>query len=258
MVNKARLASGLAGLGAGAAGLEKLTIQYRYGKMKTGQVEVLFNPSTISTSRSVAYREKSVANTSAAGYFDIKQKFVGVQASTLSIELFFDTYESRSDAAPRQVAAALLMPVQPFQSADATDVRAYTREIVKLALPEKELPRPPICQLKWGGSEAIFTGVMTQVDERYTMFLANGTPVRATLSCSFVEYRTESHTRINELHSADVAKTRQVRRNDTLQSIAAEEYNDPSLWRLIARANGIVNPRELAPGMILAIPKLRP
>jgi nucleoid-associated protein YgaU len=55
-----------------------------------------------------------------------------------------------------------------------------------------------------------------------------------------------------------VAKTRQVRHNDTLHSIAAEEYRDPALWRHIARANGIVNPRDLKPGTVLTIPRLRP
>jgi nucleoid-associated protein YgaU len=49
-----------------------------------------------------------------------------------------------------------------------------------------------------------------------------------------------------------------VRRNDTLHSIAAEEYRDPALWRHIAKANGIVNPRDLKPGTVLTIPRLRP
>jgi nucleoid-associated protein YgaU len=258
MTNKARVASELFGLGAGG-GLEKLTIHYKYGKKKTGKAEALFNPSEISTSRSVNYRQKLAASKGGAGYFDIKQKFLAVEAATLSIELFFDTYESRSEAATwKRAASSSIAPTNPFQSGDATDVREYTQKIVNLALPDTELHRPPVCTLKWGEYETIFVGVMTQVDERYTMFLANGTPVRATLSCSFVEYRTEAHLKASELHSADVAKTHQVRRGDTLQSIAAEEYNDPSLWRLIARANGIVNPRELRPGALLAIPKLRP
>ena len=52
-------------------------------------------------------------------------------------------------------------------------------------------------------------------------------------------------------------KSRQVRRGDTLQSLAAEEYGDPRQWRHIAVANGIVNPRDLRPGTVLTIPKLR-
>ncbi|NEO96437.1 MAG: LysM peptidoglycan-binding domain-containing protein, partial [Moorea sp. SIO3G5] len=35
-----------------------------------------------------------------------------------------------------------------------------------------------------------------------------------------------------------------------------EEYNDPSVWREIAKANGINNPRHLTPGQVLTIPVL--
>jgi nucleoid-associated protein YgaU len=59
-----------------------------------------------------------------------------------------------------------------------------------------------------------------------------------------------------ELHSADVAKRRIVRRGDTLSSIAIEQYNDVTQWRAIAIANDIDNPRALTPGQVLVIPKL--
>jgi nucleoid-associated protein YgaU len=100
--------------------------------------------------------------------------------------------------------------------------------------------------------------VLTRLGQRFTMFLGDGTPVRATLSCEFVESGTEARSRAGELHSADIDKARVVRRDDTLQSIAAEEYDDPARWRPIAKANGIVNPRTLAPGTTLIIPRLAP
>lgn len=258
MANTAGIASELFGLGAGGGGLEKLTIQYRYGKMKTGKVEALFNPNEISISRSVRWQQKKVASQGGSGqYYNKQQEFREVEAATLSIELFFDTYESRDRMSWKRAATTLLAPTNPFQKSDASDVRACTDAIAKLAEVDRELHRPPICHLGWGTFD-IFYGVLTEVNQRFTMFLADGTPVRATLSCSFVEFHTEAHFKARELHSADVAKTRVVRCNDTLQSIAAEEYNDPSLWRLIARANGIVNPRDLRPGTLLAIPRLRP
>jgi nucleoid-associated protein YgaU len=140
---------------------------------------------------------------------------------------------------------------------DATDVRRHTDRIAALAEVDRDLHRPPICRLEWGTFD-IFTGVLTSVQQTFTLFLEDGTPVRATLSCSFAEATRAARSSARELHSADVTKTRQVRRTDTLHSLAAEEYNDPSLWRHIARANGIVNPRELMPGTVLTIPKLRP
>ena len=51
--------------------------------------------------------------------------------------------------------------------------------------------------------------------------------------------------------------THVVKRGETLSSIAAEEYNDPTLWRSIAETNGINNPRRVAPGDVLAIPPVQ-
>jgi hypothetical protein len=42
----------------------------------------------------------------------------------------------------------------------------------------------------------------------------------------------------------------------SLWQIAAEKYGDPSLWRLIARANEIDNPSQIPAGAILRIPPL--
>ena len=263
MVNKAKLASDLVGLGNGGGTLEKLTITYKYDKKGFKDkdhepIVALFNPAEINISRSVSYEQKRVANSSDSGYFDIVQKLKAVEAATLSIDLFFDTYEARGDVGSwKRAAASMIAPTNPFQTGDATDVTDLTDEVAKLAVPHKEIHRPPLCHLHWGSFD-IFTGVLTSLDQRFTMFLEDGTPVRATLSCSFVEYRTVAHRRAGELHSADVAKTRTVRRNDTLQSIAAEQYDDPGLWRVIARANKITNPRRLVPGTVLMIPKLRP
>ncbi|WP_421658669.1 contractile injection system protein, VgrG/Pvc8 family [Leptothermofonsia sp. ETS-13] len=41
-------------------------------------------------------------------------------------------------------------------------------------------------------------------------------------------------------------------------SIAAEEFDDPAQWRLIAKANQMDNPRQIAPGQRLTVPPFRP
>jgi nucleoid-associated protein YgaU len=257
-INKAQLASELVGLGPGGGGLEKLAIRYTDGRGKPHKVEALFNPSEISITRSVTYVQKRPASKGAAHYFGIEQELTDIGAATLSIELFFDTYESRSDAGTwRRAASALLPPANPFQTGDATDVRYLTGKVAELALPDRELHYPPRCNLSWGRFD-IFDGVLIHLDQRFTMFLNDGTPVRATLSCTFAEHTVDPYLKGGEQYSADVTKTRVVRRNDSLQSIAAEEYGDPSLWRLIARANGIVNPRDPAPGTVLMIPQRGP
>ena len=109
----------------------------------------------------------------------------------------------------------------------------------------------------WWGRFDVFQGVLTDLSQTFTMFLENGMPVRATLSCTFLEVVPQAQVRVAELHSADVPRTRRVARGDTLASIAAQEYGDPALWREIARANGVVNPLRLRPGDVLVVPRLR-
>lgn len=223
--------SKLASLGAAAlsGGLQKLQITYeRHRGGPGGPIVALFNPQEINRSRTVSWaQDNALVESRAPSASEMVQRFQSVSPRTLSLDLFFDTYEA------------------------GRNVTRHTRQVGRLAKIDSDLHRPPLCHLDWGRFH-VFDGVITQIDERFSLFLPDGTPVRATLSCTFVEGK-----RALELHSSDVVKTRVVKRHDTLQSIAAEEYNDPSLWRTIAKANRIINPRAIPLGTVLTIPKLR-
>ncbi|MGO4372923.1 LysM peptidoglycan-binding domain-containing protein, partial [Paenibacillus sp. MCAF20] len=93
--------------------------------------------------------------------------------------------------------------------------------------------------------------------QRYTMFLESGVPVRATLGLSMKSSQTmkEQYQEIPR-QSADRTKLKTIKLGDQLWSIAADEYEDPGAWRHIAEANGIDNPRLLAAGKSLTIPRL--
>lgn len=246
-------ASELLGLAAGGGELHKLTILYEQHSAQKGSIQALFNPSEISLSKTATWERQRSVGLGTATTDDIDQEFRSVEAETFSIELFFDSYESRSGGVSWQLPG--------ISASSGTDVRRYTDPIAALLEVNTELHRPPLCQLLWGTFD-IFTGVLTSLDTKFTLFLQDGTPVRATLTCNFIEATVQTVGGLTglgrELHSADVARTRQLRRDDTLHSLAAEEYGDPSLWRAIATANGIVNPRVLAPGTVLTIPKLQP
>lgn len=197
------------------------------------EVEVLFNPNKVTLTKTAKWGLVPTAERDAP-----TSQFTYGEPATLNLELFFDTYET------------------------GENVLDYTREIFYLATVEKhgELHRPPLCQLHWGVySFEDFQWVLTSYTQNLSLFLSDGTPVRATVTCAFRQWRSdEVEEKILKKQSPDVAKTRVVRRGETLSSIAAEEYNDPALWRPIAQANGIDNPRKIAPGITLAIPVLDP
>jgi nucleoid-associated protein YgaU len=245
----------------GTAALEKLTIWYQVkaGPLKKGSyktIQALFNPSQLRYDNRAEWRATGTIAQSVAGGFQ-RMEFQATPPATLNVDLFFDTYEG----APETGTGSLRTAPTPDNSSSAgtpsfVNVKRYTQEVAKLAHVQSELHRPPVCRLQWGKT-VLFEGVLTQLQQDFTFFMPDGTPVRATLSCTFTAYRTfdQAVTEV-ELHSADVAKRRIVSRGDTLDSIAIEEYGDGTRWRAIASENEIDNPRALAPGQVLVIPKL--
>lgn len=207
-------------------------------------IEVLFNPNTYSISKSVSW---SVATGAGQGASQTDRRknapalqFGGGQNRTLSLELFFDTTEETADA--------------------KKDVRNLTNKIVKLTRIVRDLDpqRPPVCVVSWGketppGSDFPFTGVVSQLTQRFNLFMADGRPVRANLTVALTEYLDPTK---DELENDPEFTTRLVKRGDTLSSIAGQVYRDPTNWRIIAEANGLDDARGIAVGVRLNIPKL--
>jgi nucleoid-associated protein YgaU len=57
-------------------------------------------------------------------------------------------------------------------------------------------------------------------------------------------------------HTPEVHAVHRVVRGETLDRIAAAHYADSTRWRLIAEANAVVDPLEVAAGTLLVIPEL--
>jgi hypothetical protein len=189
-------------------------------------ISVLFNPTQYSIDKANQIAEAAIPGLPAP----ILQ-FVHGGTRTLSMELFFDTYEERKD------------------------VRDHTNKIYRLLEIDGPTHAPPICQVSWGNFN--FRGVLDKVSGKFTLFLANGTPVRATLSVSFKEYiPVDVLIKEHPTESADHAKTRVVKSGDRIDLIAADEYGDAQQWRPIAEANHLEDPMQLLPGAKLVIPPL--
>lgn len=207
-------------LGGSSGALEKARIEVK-GR---DAITVLFNPSEYRLNKGNQISEQETPGLAAP----ILQ-YVGGRARTLALDLFFDTFEAR------------------------TDVSVYTDQIYALLEIDRDVP--PLCTFCWG--RLTFTGVLETVDGRFTLFLADGKPARATLSISIKEaVDVTKAVRKTPTASVDRRKTRLVKGGDTLNTIAAEAYGDPGQWRPIAHANGITDPLSLRPGQNLILPPL--
>ncbi|UKS25283.1 peptidoglycan-binding protein [Paenibacillus sp. HWE-109] len=205
--------------------LKKAVIIVDKGNSKE-TVPVLFNPGEYTLDTRNSYSWKTVPGLS----MPIGQ-FVSGGTTTLSMDFYFDTYEK------------------------GTDVRNYTKKISGLLDVEKELHAPPICRFVWGSLD--FKGVVEKVTQQFTMFLDTGVPVRAKLNVVFRSW----HSKKEQLqtiprHSADRTKQKMLKQGDQLWMLAAHEYEDPSLWREIAKANHIDNPLKVVTGRRISVPRL--
>lgn len=220
-----------------------------------GEILALFNPNQLRYENRAEWRTTAAAAQSIAAGFQ-RMEFQSAPPRTLTVDLFFDTYEGSVQSVAGNVFDRTL-PDNPLLPGEinALDVTAITSRVEALTRVASELHRPPVCRLAWG-VHTLFQGVLTQLHQDLTFFMADGTPVRATLGCTFMAYQTFDQARAAELHSADVAKRRVVRRGDTLASIAVEQYGDASRWRAIATGNDIDDPRAIKPGDVLVIPKV--
>ena len=81
--------------------------------------------------------------------------------------------------------------------------------------------------------------------------------MRAIARCTFKEFSPkEEQLHESPRHSPDRTKRRVFKQGDTLSGLAGREYDDPTQWRMIADANGILDPLSVEPGTELRIPPL--
>lgn len=159
-------------------------------------------------------------------------QFVRGNAEKLTVEALVDTSDTLEDVRER-----------------------YVNKIRGLLNIKGELHAPPIVRFVWSRQE--FKGVIESLNITYVLFTPEGVPLRAKLSLTLKEYRpVEIQVKSQPKTSPDLEKNWVVRRSDTLSGIAAAVYRDASVWREIAKANQIQDPRKLAPGLVLTLPRL--
>jgi nucleoid-associated protein YgaU len=145
---------------------------------------------------------------------------------------------------------------EPVNGTVLDDVRQLTNKMAALTQKPDGQQQPPAVTVSWGadpppGSDFPFTGVVTRLTQNFKLFSRDGKPLRADLTVELTEFfdpETKQKPRA-ELTSL------LVKQGDTLSGIAATNYRDPGRWREIAEANNLDDPRKLAPGLRLSIPK---
>jgi nucleoid-associated protein YgaU len=205
-------------------------------KWPQGGIEVCFNPKEYSLEKSVQWKsEKALSDAP-------QPEFTDPQAMTMSVTLQFDTYEERVSVREK-----------------------YTKYFERLAMMRQALPKkpsktdkekakPPVIIFVWG--KFTFKGVVDSVSQKYTMFLSDGTPVRAEVG---LKIRNVTDSEFGDEKGAAKAqgagRSYTVKEGDRLDLIAATELKDASRWPEIASLNKINDPiNGLKSGQTLELP----
>jgi LysM repeat protein len=194
--------------------------------LTTDQFSVMFNPEEYSLNK-----DNNFASQAIPGLGSPILQFVNGGLRTLDMELFFDTTD------------------------DQTDVRDQTNLITNLLIIDSNLHAPPPLEVNWGTLS--FSCVLAKASQKFLKFLPSGAPCRARLTVTFNEnLDAASQVTAANLQTADFTKVHVTKAGDTLWSIAGQLYEDARLWRPIAIANGLADPRSIVPGQELQIPSL--
>ncbi len=204
-------------------------------------VEVLFNPSEYQIASAASYASHTVP-----GLNNNIVQFVSGQNDRLSLTLHLDTYTKTAES-------PTAIDFGPKKKPE--NVGIYVKKIMQMLNVVGALHAPPRATFAWGKLK--FNGVVESINHTYTMFTEGGIPVRARLDISMRQVSDSGKDeRVTPLESPDRTKRRVLIKNAQLWQMAATEYGDPALWREIARANSIDNPRRPPAGRTLTVPAL--
>jgi hypothetical protein len=197
-----------------------------------------FNPKELTFSKSNNWKQNNSPKENSPAI-----EFTGGGASSLKLQLYFDTYADE-EATEKDV-----------RKAYTNIIYAWTFVDPKLQNTKSKKGRPPSVRFEWGSS--IFDGVISSISQRLTLFLpGDGTPVRAVVDLTLTQIKDELYRPKQNPTSGGIGGERVhvVHEGDTLPWIAYQQYNDPTAWRPIADANGLTQVRRLVPGTVLMIP----
>jgi nucleoid-associated protein YgaU len=170
---------------------------------------------------------------------------------------------------PRKLSLQLLFDSTDSDSLDVSDVTAKLFKMMEAQASlgsgkGKNSGRPPMVTFVWG-STVTFKAVADNLSVQYTLFRADGTPVRAQAQLSLIQAdkamdkssgKGKSKPQNPTTRAQPGLGSHTVRDGDSLASIAFAHYRDPTRWRAIAEANGIDDPLRLKRGTVLSIPSI--
>ncbi len=184
----------------------------------------MFNPEQYSESETQHFNDDQAIGTSGS-----QSRYSHTEAKVYNFELLIDGTGASGDKREIMAEITALKLITGFNGAQHTS-------------------RPLI--VAWGS--LISTCVVTRMNIMFTLFRANGIPLRAKVSIQFRETRPITQILLEmALLSPDLTHHRIVQEGEKLPILCYQVYETPQYYLEVARANGLTNFRRLRAGMEL-------
>lgn len=196
-----------------------------------GSVEFQFNPKEVTLAKSAKWKRDAERNAKKSA----APQFQGAEPCKLSLEMFLDATGTHDGSVVATVEKLFDCCVPT--AASQTDNKAV----------------PPLVTFVWG-SITSFPAFISSVSAKYTLFSADGTPIRAICTVQLEEMPGENGKQNPTSGSLAVRRVHTVIVGDSLASVAYATYGDPTLWRALADFNDIDDPLRVPIGTVLLLP----
>jgi hypothetical protein len=201
-------------------------------------VKVQFNPETLKLSFANQIQTPNDQKSGTAG-----KQYVGKGTTKLNFQIWFDVTAAEEEEHRVDDVRRLTQEVSYFME---------PKELVEGGDPTKFVP--PCVRFRWG--TFMFDGIIESLEESIEFFSVEGKPQRASISLSLSQQKIirqafKGTGRVPGLPPVPgMTPLTQAAAGSTLQALASMVGRGGD-WQRIAEANGIENPRHLAPGQLI-------
>lgn len=206
---------------------------------KAKTVQVQFNPESLK----VNFSNQNSGGDQRGGS---AKQFIGAGTTKLSFELWFDVTGPLPEKLPEGV------------DANVDDVRRLTEKVAYFIKPKPTRKKnkflPPGVRFIWG--TFMYDGIIDSIDENLEFFSEEGKPLRASISINMsrqeiqFQFGDQSAPGTGSGGSPGGRTQVPIKDRETLQKAAAANDRQED-WQNIAAANGIEDPRNIAPGTLI-------
>lgn len=206
-------------------------------------IEAMFNPDQITYNKDSAWTLQPTNGQTLPNL-----TYGTATPATLTVTLLFDGTEDGENVAKKVDKLTALQKVD-------SSIPNGTRSGGGGGQSQSRQHRPPSVQFRWG-SFLSFKAVIAKVAATFSLFLDDGTPVRASVVVTFKQIEDEDIFPNQNPTSGGRTGERIYRLGprETLDQVAYAAFGQTGLWRGLAAFNGIDDPLRLQAGDAILLP----